>query len=422
MVFDDPLPSPPAPRPVRDTLLAAILVAGYGAPPLLAFCATMVALGSAVGLGLPSWAIGLLTTAGAFFAMVIVARRVIVRRGRGPFVVAFEVLVLAVLPLWGLVENHLASGDCVTNQCDATPFFRPFAEPEVFGVLAGHVLASLAYLVSRRRRERLPPAVEIFVGAALLFGCGLEALVALQLGPWILGGIAVPPLLLPAISPVLAIALFGAELGARLGRRGRELEEAEARESERRAEASLDYRAAPIAVEPPGSRWARGLGGAIAGSPILVGLYAVVHAAWLGRADGALEAFTRTCDHTLSRLPIVVLPADCHYLCTVAARGHASLVRPRRLGRRGGVTIVVNRQLALANAFEDLLHERWPRFGRLARATYDRCGLPLSRLIQSRWASDLVYLAMKPAEWTFYFVLLVLDRAPPEERIDRMYR
>jgi hypothetical protein len=82
----------------------------------------------------------------------------------------------------------------------------------------------------------------------------------------------------------------------------------------------------------------------------------------------------------------------------------------------------VNRQLQLANAFEDLLHERWPRLGRVARTTYDRLGLPISRYIRGAYAADLVYLAMKPAEWLFYLCLLLLDRSPPEARIDRMYR
>jgi hypothetical protein len=97
-------------------------------------------------------------------------------------------------------------------------------------------------------------------------------------------------------------------------------------------------------------------------------------------------------------------------------------VRPERFGQRGGLVIVVNRQLATANAFEDLLHERWPRFGRLARRVYDRLGLPVSRYLRWRWLADFVYLAMKPAEWLFYVALLLLDRGSPEARIDRMYR
>jgi hypothetical protein len=157
-------------------------------------------------------------------------------------------------------------------------------------------------------------------------------------------------------------------------------------------------------------------------APTLLGVHSVIHAVWLQRLDGAAAVFTRTCDHVLSRIPVEVLPADGHYLCTVAARGHRWLVRPERLGVRGGKTIVVNRQLALANAFEDLLHDRWPRFGCLARRAYDRLGLPVSRWIRRAWVADLVYLAMKPAEWGFYAALLLLDRGDPEARIGRMYR
>jgi hypothetical protein len=154
----------------------------------------------------------------------------------------------------------------------------------------------------------------------------------------------------------------------------------------------------------------------------LLGLHAAVHALWLGRPAAALDVLTRTCDYTLSQVPIEILPAHCHYLCTVAARGHGWLVRPERWGRRGGAPILVNRQLAIANAFEDLLHERWPRFGRLARRIYDRLGLPVSRYIRAAWLADVVYLAMKPAEWCFALALLLLDRRDPEARIDRMYR
>jgi hypothetical protein len=104
----------------------------------------------------------------------------------------------------------------------------------------------------------------------------------------------------------------------------------------------------------------------------------------------------------------------------IAKEAHSALA-PERLGRPRGAVILVNRQLATANAFEDLLHERWPRCGRLARRLYDRLGLPVRRLIRSRVAADLVYLAMKPAEWLFYVALLLLDRRPPEERLARMY-
>ncbi|WP_394840396.1 DUF6688 family protein [Pendulispora rubella] len=75
--------------------------------------------------------------------------------------------------------------------------------------------------------------------------------------------------------------------------------------------------------------------------------------------------------------------------------------------------MLVNRQLAIANAFENLLHTRWPRFGRFARAVYDRFGLPVSRHIRTRWLADAIYLVMKPAEWAFYVALLLLDSDSP---------
>ena len=58
----------------------------------------------------------------------------------------------------------------------------------------------------------------------------------------------------------------------------------------------------------------------------------------------------------------------------------------------------------------------------IARAIYDRLGLPVSRLIRGPWAADGVYLLMKPFEWLFALSLLLLDRTDPEQRIDRMYR
>ena len=82
----------------------------------------------------------------------------------------------------------------------------------------------------------------------------------------------------------------------------------------------------------------------------------------------------------------------------------------------------MNRQLALANAFEDLLHERWPSFGRLARRTYDALAFPICRALSRRWIANALYLVMKPVEVLFFFALLFLDPGDPESRIDRMYR
>ena len=288
----------------------------------------------------------------------------------------------------------------------------------IVGLVAVHALTALAYAVSRRRPARLRPGAELMVHALLVVGVGLQAALAVQFAD-LLWALVAFPVTLPLAAPLVTAGLYAHELVARLRRRGVDALAPAA------AAPDAVYRAStatvPATVDAPVHRPT--LLAALVTAPALAGAYAVVMAAAHRRPGAALEVFTDTCGHALSRLPIAhVVVSDCHYLCTVAARGTPSLVRPERLGRRNGHPILVNRQLAVANAFEDLLHARWPRFGRAARATYDRLGLPVSRYITRTWMADAVFVAMKPFEWAFYATLLLLDRDDPEARIDRMYR
>ena len=137
--------------------------------------------------------------------------------------------------------------------------------------------------------------------------------------------------------------------------------------------------------------------------------------------DSIIQAWTQTSDWTLSQqVAPPNLPMDMHYLCTVAARGHQSLVKPLRMGKRHGHWVLVNRQLAVANAFEELIQERTPRLHRVIRGAYDRYGYPIAKHIRSPWAADVVWLIMKPAEWFFLGVLYLCDRKP-ENRIAVQY-
>ena len=290
-------------RPHLDWFLSLVLASGYGAPVL----AGAGFVGAFAGAMLPAGGM-LVFMVGAWGLLVWSFRRWIRLNGRARIVPAFEVLVLGVLPAWGLAYNHLLSGTCITNQCSSTPFdFRPFAEPEVYGLASGHALVVLAYAISRRRRAALPGLGEMIVGGALLAGVALQAMVALQLGAWLLLGLVAPPVFLPTLGPLLAAGLFLTELRTRLKARGLEALEVKLRAAEERNEASLAYRApAPEPLLPGVERVdAPSLVRAIAASPILVGLYAVAHAAWLHAPAGALQVFTRTCDHTLSHVPIV---------------------------------------------------------------------------------------------------------------------
>lgn len=401
------------PSRLTDALIAVILVVGGGAPILLAVA------------GLLGWIMHpLVGTCGALATGIALASalyRRIRRDGRARFQIALEILVLVVLPLWGLAYSHFVGRPtCTVTSCDAdTVAMRPLAEPEVYGLVALHAIIAVTYAISRRRPAALPPLAEAWVHASLLAGALVHAALAIHFGRWLGVALLIPPVFLPCAAPVITVVLYTAELTARLSRRG-----VEAATPPGAVSPDSPYRAGPLQDPLPAAPRVHrpALLRAFALAPVILGVHAVIHALWLGRPDGALAVVTRTCGHVLSTVPIEVIPQDCHYLCTVAARGHEWLVRPTRLGRRRGVTIVVNRQLALANAFEDLLHERWPRFGALARRVYDRIGLPVSRYLRRRWLADVVYLAMKPAEWAFYAALLLLDRGDPEARIDRMYR
>lgn len=137
--------------------------------------------------------------------------------------------------------------------------------------------------------------------------------------------------------------------------------------------------------------------------------------------DAIIKAFTETSDWNLSQQ---VSPQniyyDEHYLCTVAAGGHRKVVKPLRMGVRHGHPVIVNRQLCVANAFEQVLEEKTPRFHRAVRGFYDKYGFPVAKRIRSRYAADGVYLLMKPLEGLFLAVLYLTD-VNPESRIAIQY-
>ena len=137
--------------------------------------------------------------------------------------------------------------------------------------------------------------------------------------------------------------------------------------------------------------------------------------------DAPIKAFTDTADWTFSKqTPPPPVDYDGHYLCTVAAGGHRRVVKPIRLGTRRNETIVVNRQLCIANAFEELIQEKTPRFHKKLRDFYDTHGYPLSRKITTPTRADFIYIIMKPLEWIFLIILYAFDMRP-EQRISRQY-
>ncbi len=153
----------------------------------------------------------------------------------------------------------------------------------------------------------------------------------------------------------------------------------------------------------------------------LLGIIAVILLLFGQEPDSAIKLWTETADWTMSqKIAPENLPRDGHYLCTVAAEGHKKLVKPLRTGKRHGHEITVNRQLCIANAFEQLLSERAPHLHRAIRNFYDKTGYPIAKQIKTPLAADIVYIIMKPLEWLFLLVLYLFD-TKPENRIATQY-
>ena len=137
--------------------------------------------------------------------------------------------------------------------------------------------------------------------------------------------------------------------------------------------------------------------------------------------DSLVKVFTETTTWRFSQHSHPpYLDNQGHYLCTVAACGHPKIVKPVRLGTRHGNTIIINRQLMIANAYEEMIEKIAPRFHKIVRFLYDKYGFPISKHINTPLRSDIMYVLMKPIEW-FFLLNLYLFCTRPERNINRQY-
>ena len=143
------------------------------------------------------------------------------------------------------------------------------------------------------------------------------------------------------------------------------------------------------------------------------------------KPDSMIRAFTDTYKHGFSQWDYKCEGVVCggHFLCTVAAKGHPTLVKPLRAGVRAGKLIKCNRQLLVSNAFEELLEQRLPALHRPIRRLYNQVGNVVHRyygIFDKAWVADIIYLLMKPLEGIFILTLYLFDRHP-ENRIAQQY-
>jgi hypothetical protein len=141
--------------------------------------------------------------------------------------------------------------------------------------------------------------------------------------------------------------------------------------------------------------------------------------------DSLIRAFTDTYNHGFSQLDHLCNNVECggHFLCSVAAKGHRSVVKPIRYGERAGKKIICNRQLLISNAFEELIEERFPNLHKVIRRKYNRVGSFVHKyydVFELKIIADLIYILMKPFEYIFLFTLYIFDKKP-ENRIAKQY-
>ena len=87
------------------------------------------------------------------------------------------------------------------------------------------------------------------------------------------------------------------------------------------------------------------------------------------KPDTLVRAFTDTYKQGFSQLDYMCDNVNCggHFLCSVGANGHKTIVKPIRYGERNGKQIICNRQLLISNAFEELVQEKMPLTHKMIR-------------------------------------------------------
>lgn len=315
---------------------------------------------------------------------------------RRPLFLLLEVFFLVLNPLlfFGVLEDEKSS--C----CDEPPFF---ASAHHLSIQVFITWCLISYFLIRARPTLASPLVELVLNGGLLAGLLFNLLLFFHIDfiLWVYGSLPVALLFLLRLMRrhQLALAAIPAYTFS----------------EQRFPQFALRILQAPIYERVP---WLT-----ILCVPLLTPLW--VGLLLLGQEpDSFVRAFTDTYSHGLSHLKYDYATCpDQHFLCTIAAEGHPALVQPLRFGERQGRRIKVNRQLLVANAFEKLLAERYPRVHLFVRRPYNSFGRACRQGFQQlrfAWVADVVYVAMKPLEWIFVLALYGAEWQP-ENRIARQY-
>jgi len=366
---------------------------------------------------------------GPLFTILNIRNLILHREHTGRFeIAAFTVGILYSLMLYGIWSPR-AWNESIWIYSDFAALHEPFSREHILTLLVLMLVGLISYAFLKARKEKAAPLAAVISMAGVYLGIFTSIMVIIQLfgsvtasEPLSVSGWpfdVVLMMLVPFNYILLAVHLLIQVIRRQSRKLQAQLSLGCAPEPEN---AARPYRIQILndcnQILAESGNWA--LYALLLTLPLLCVVITVL-LLFGQKPDSAIRAFTETSDWTLStKISPPPVTEDAHYLCTVALQGHEELVKPTRMGLRRGEKIVVNRQLCVANAFEQLLEERTPRFHRALRNFYDTYGYPISRHIKTPVTADLIYLIMKPLEWLFVVVLYLFDEKP-EDRIARQY-
>jgi hypothetical protein len=328
----------------------------------------------------------------------LVARKRTETQDVTPYVIVAFILMIAG-PFMGFMMTY--------NTHEEHPFdSRTFLTP-----IAWTFLMNVFYWISLTAKRRLSPVMLAILPIGLLAGIIFMLLLTIHMGPYMLLGLVVPVMGLPAICPPLIAGLLMRELSNLSAYVRYEYELTEHQSGLPFYDALLRFFRQSF----------------IAQSPILVfatfPLFLIVQGilVLLGQpVDSYIQTFTNGCGFTFSVQQHCYSNTGGHYLCSIAANGNGKLVKPLRYGYRRGGYMTVNRQLLIANAFEQSLEIHFPRLHRKIRNAYDACNIPVDEWCRNKKLANIIYVLMKPLEVLFLCWLYLVDKSP-ENRIARQY-
>lgn len=316
------------------------------------------------------------------------------------FIRILEILSMIGIPLlYVSVMDFELENDC----CGDSATFSPNHRMSIYFLIT---LCLIAYFYSSYRTHIAPPILEITVNILLLIAIVVNILLLFHLNETWLGPIGNLPVILLCIHMLI---------------KNHQLFLDYAQTMENNSKHGLEKIVWKILSLPPLSKVPVLL---VLSLPLLVTLSAIL-LLFGQKPDSFIRAFTDTYKHGFSQLDYMCDNVTCggHFLCSVAAKGHPELVKPQRLGIRQNAPILCNRQLLVANAFEELIQEKMPATHRQIRCGYNMVGDVVHTyydIFNNRYVADIIYILMKPLEWFFVAVLYTFD-LKPENRIAQQY-